>query len=97
MARFELSRLALTDLHAIADYTLERWGREQTLAYIEALQDRLTELAHQPLLGRRRDELAQDVLCFPFESHVVFYLGTDFGISVVRILHKRQDPSRHID
>ena len=97
MARFELSRLALTDLRAIADYTLERWGRDQTLVTIDALQGRLTELAHQPLLGRRRDELAQDLLSFPFESHVVFYIGTDFGISVVRILHKRQDPFRHID
>lgn len=97
MARFELSRLALTDLHAIADDTLERWGREQALTYFDALQGRLTELAHQPLLGRRRDELAQDILCFPFESHVVFSIGTDFGISVVRIVHKRQDPSRHVD
>ncbi len=97
MPRFELSRLALTDLHAIADYTIERWGSEQALITIDALEGRLSELAHQPLLGRRRDELAQDLSCFPFESHVVFYLGTDFGISVVRILHKRQDPSRHID
>ena len=97
MARFELSRLALADLHAIADYTLERWGREQALIYIDALEGRLTELAHQPLLGRRRDELAQNLLCFPFESHVVFYISRDFGIAVVRILHKRQDPSRHID
>lgn len=96
MARFELSQEALSDLHAIADYTLERWGREQIRAYIDALQGRLTELAHQPLLGRSRDELAQELLCFPFESHVVFYTRTDFGIVVVRILHKRQDPFRHI-
>lgn len=97
MARFALSQQALTDLHAIADYTLERWGRDQALVYIDALQGRLTELAHQPLLGRRRDELAQDLLCVPFESHVVFYKTTDFGIVVVRILHQRQDPYRHFD
>lgn len=97
MPRFELSQEALSDLTGIADFTLERWGKEQARAYIDALQGRLTELAHQPLLGRRRGELTPDLLCFPFESHVIFYLRTDFGIAVVRILHKRQDPFRHID
>lgn len=97
MPRFQLSREAQSDLAAIADYTLERWGKEQARTYIDALHGRLTELAHQPLLGRKRDEVAEGLLCFPFESHVVFYTLADFGIAVVRILHKRQDPFRHID
>ena len=97
MPRFHLSREALSDLNDIADYTLERWGKEQARVYIDALHGRLTELAHQPLLGRVRPELAEDLLCFPFESHVVFYTRTNFGIAVVRVLHKRQDPFRHID
>lgn len=97
MPRFQLSQAARSDLDAIADYTLERWGKEQARVYIDALHGRLTELAHQPLLGRKRDELAEDLLCFPFESHVVFYRCVDFGITIVRILHNRQDPFRHID
>lgn len=95
--RFELSRQAAADLDAIADYTVDRWGTDQAKVYLDALQARLTQLAYQPLLGRRRDELASGLLCFPFESHVVFYCATKFGIAVVRILHKRQDPLRHID
>jgi toxin ParE1/3/4 len=95
--RFELSRLAVADLDAIADYTVERWGKKQARVYIDALEARLTQLAHQPFIGRRREELASGLLCFPFESHVVFYNTTDFGIAVVRVLHKQQDPFRHID
>ena len=84
MTRFELSRLAVADLDAIADYTADRWANEQARVYLDALRARLTQLA-------------SGLLCFPFESHVVFYIVTDFGIAVVRVLHKRQDPFRHID
>ena len=33
---------------------------------------------------------------FPFESHVIFYVATDFGITVARVLHERQDAGRHV-
>lgn len=97
MARFELSQAAASDLAALAEYTIERWGNEQARHYIEALQARLTQLAHQPRLGRARDELAPRLLSVPFESHVIFSMETEFGIVVVRILHDRQDPFRHLD
>jgi len=97
LPRFGLSRLAVADLDAIADYTVDRWGKEQARVYIDALEARLKHLAHRPSIGRRRDELAPGLLCFPFESHVVYYSPTDFGIAVVRVLLNRQDPFRHID
>ena len=97
MPRFQLSRAAQSDLDAIADYTLQRWGKEQARTYIDALHGRLTELAHQTLPGRKRNEVAEGLLSFPFESHVIFYTLADFGVTVVRLLHKRQDPFRHID
>ncbi|MCB9947670.1 MAG: type II toxin-antitoxin system RelE/ParE family toxin [Rhodospirillaceae bacterium] len=96
MARFELAAEALADISTIADYTAAEWGAVQAQSYLDALEGRLTELAHRPLLGRRREELAAGLLCFPFESHVIFYACAGFGIVVVRILHKRQDPYRHL-
>jgi toxin ParE1/3/4 len=95
--RFALSRAALSDVEGIAEYTLRRWGKDRARSYVDALHGRLTELAHNPLLGRKRDELAPPLMSFPFESHVVFYMPTEFGIDVVRILHERQDPFRHFD
>lgn len=97
MARFDLAKTAESDIAAIADYTAGQWGNAQAVKYLEALEDRLTLLARRPLLGRGRDELADGLLCFPFASHVIFYTRTDFGILVVRVLHKRQDPQRHIE
>ena len=91
MTRFDLSREAAADLNGIVDFTVERWGKNQARAYVDALQARLTELAHHARLGRTRDELAEGLLSFPFESHVIFYQHAAFGIAVVRILYKRQD------
>ena len=96
MKRFELSKQAQSDLGDIADYTVAQWGLAQAKTYIDALEGRLIELAHRPKLGRRRGELAEGLLSLQFESHIIYYLATDFGMTVARILHKRQDPQRHL-
>jgi toxin ParE1/3/4 len=97
VGRFDLAQEAEADLVAIAEYTAARWGKTQAEKYVEALEQQLTVLARRPLLGRKREELAAGLLSFPFASHTVFYKRADFGILVVRILHQRQDPQRHID
>jgi len=97
VTRFELSREATNDLNGIVDDTVERWGKNQAHAYVDALQGRLTELAHQPRLGSQRNELAEGLLSFPFESHVIFYEHAEVGTTVVRILHKRQDALTHFE
>jgi toxin ParE1/3/4 len=90
LSRFDLSRAAQSDLNGIVTYSTERWGRAKAREYTDALRERLTALAQSPLVGRARDDLADGLLCFPFESHVIFYQRAAFGITVVRILHKRQ-------
>ena len=95
MARFDLADRAQSDLVGIAEHTVAHWGTAHAAKYLDALEARLRNLARRPLLGRQRDELAEGLLSFPFESHVIYYRRSDFGIVVVRILHKRQDPHRH--
>lgn len=96
MQSFELSQAARTDLDSIADFTAAQWGRQQARTYLQCLRERLAHLAQQPSIGRTRSDLAPDLLSFPCESHVIYYKVTKLGIVVVRILHARQDPIRHI-
>ena len=96
MARYDLTESARADLAAIADHTARQWGAAQTDAYLGALETRLDLLAAQPLLGHERPELAEGIRSFPVESHVVYYVRATVGIVVLRILHKRQDPHRHV-
>lgn len=38
MAKFRLSRLAEADLMDIGTYSLDKWGEDQTIRYIDALE-----------------------------------------------------------
>lgn len=96
MTRFVLSAAARRDLLAIADHGRQTWGNAQALAYAMALESRLVLLAARPAPGRQRPELPDFIRSFAAESHVIFYTGTDSGIFVVRVLHRRQDAGRHL-
>ena len=85
------------DLNEIADYTLERSGREQARSYVAALRADIAQLAHSarrfPIhaptdLGLRRMRTGH---------HFVYYLTGPEAVEVVRILHERRDPTRHLD
>ena len=96
MARFELTRAALADFEAVAEYTVKHWDQTQAATYVNGLEALLVELAQRPLSGRKREDLAPGLLSFPFESDVVYYSRAPFGITVIRILHYRQDAPRHL-
>jgi toxin ParE1/3/4 len=93
--RVEFSFEAERDLEGIDEYTAARWGEAQVRKYLDTLERRLGELASRPLMGRPRGDLAEGLRSSLFESHVIFYMPTDFGIFVVRVLHQRQDARRH--
>jgi plasmid stabilization system protein ParE len=38
MAKFRLSRLAEVDMMDIGTYSLDKWGEDQTIRYIDALK-----------------------------------------------------------
>ena len=95
MARFDLAEAAQSDLVGIAEYTDRQWGKAHAAKYLDALEARLKDLARRPSIGRQRDELVEGLRSFPFESHVIYYRRASFGIIILRILHKRQDPHRH--
>ena len=59
-----------------------------------AIEQKCSMISDHPHLGRPRDELAPGLRSFPAGSHVLFYLPTESGIELVRILHGAQDLGR---
>ena len=57
MDSFRLSRMAETDLLGIATYTLNTWGQDQTVSYIDGLEACCRQLANMPELGRACDQV----------------------------------------
>ena len=95
-AEYRLAPEAKRDLEAIWLYTLEEWGLEQANRYTDKLTDVFAQLVVGPQLGTACDHIRTGYRRRRVGRHVVYYRMTDYGIAVVRILHDRMLPTRHL-
>ena len=95
MGKFRFTRRAETDLLNIAEYTLRKWGRNQTTRYLNELEACCEALADNPGLGRYCEEIRPGLQRFEHGRHVVFYRKHLQGIFISRILHQQMLPERH--
>lgn len=94
-----LAAAALQDYDDILVYGLMTWGESRTQQYRAALDEALAELADFPEIGIRRDEQFPGHRSRLVERHVIYYRYSrdqDERIEVVRILHERANPTRHL-
>lgn len=87
---------AKADLKEIYQYGLRQWGQAQSDSYLENLKDHFWSLTEQPLMGVERPELLPGLRILPIESHALFYRVTTDTVEIIRVLHGRQDPQRHL-
>ena len=91
MPRYDFTRRALADLRDIVRYSRESWGRKQARLYREELELSIQKFALSPGLGRARADVAPSVRSFPIARHVAFYVKSEGGITVLRVLHPSMD------
>lgn len=91
-----IASAAKADLKEIYQYGLRHWGKTQSDSYLENIKEQLWTLAEQPLIGVDRSELLSGSRSLPIESHTLFYRVTPDTIEIIRVLHGRQDPQRHL-
>jgi toxin ParE1/3/4 len=96
VARFRLSRAARRDLIEIARYTLERWGDEQRVRYLTQLDARFRWIAQNPTCGLASDHIKPGYWRCAEGRHVIFYRLSAKGVDIIRILHDRMLPKRHL-
>jgi toxin ParE1/3/4 len=83
---------ARQDLVEIWLYIAEESGEPRADRYLRRLNDVVSYLAQQPLMGRKRPEILEEgIRSFPAESHVIFYIAFEDGIELVRVIHGSQD------
>ena len=95
-AEYRLAPEAKRDLEAIWLYTLEEWGLKQANRYTDELTDAFAQLAVSPQRGTACDHIRKGYSRSRVGRHVVYYRITDYGIAVIRILHDRMLPMRHL-
>lgn len=84
---------ARADLADIWDYIARDDPRRAT-AFLRELEGVFQTLADQPMLGRQRPELVEELRSFLVGRYVIYYLPWPDGIDVVRVLHAARDLTR---
>lgn len=96
MSTYRLSPAARRDLSDIWDFTQERWDVRQAETYVTEVRAAIERIAVDPERGRRCDDIRSGYRRYMIGSHLIFYVERDDGADVIRILHQRMDPSRHV-
>jgi toxin ParE1/3/4 len=85
---------ARIDYTEILLYTLRTRGDRQMNEYSDQLEQAFVTIGGNPSIGRRRDDLRPGLRSFPVGQHIVFYRVDGSDVTVVRILHAKQDVER---
>lgn len=87
---------AEADLFEIGVYTWTEWGEEQYGKYMELLRETCEDIIPRKHRLARSVPKRPGLMRWRCERHVIFFrkIGTSFEI--VRILHDRMLPSKHL-
>jgi len=93
---YELSEEADKDLEDIFDYTVEKFGLDQAIAYVCEFEVVFDNLSRNPKLGGERNEIRNELRSIVKESHLVFYSILKSKIRIIRVLHISRDVKKFI-
>ena len=96
MKRYKFTATAENDLVGIVDYSLEKWGAIKANHYVDGLESLTSNLANNPNVGLYQEDILADIMAFPYESHILYYVPDSQGITIIRVLHKRMNPHLHL-
>lgn len=96
MSRYRLTPAAQRDLSSIWDYTADRWDVRQAELYIDDIRAAVERIAEDPRRGRHCDDVRSGYRRYAVGSHLLFYITHPEGVDIIRILHQRMDPTRHL-
>ena len=91
MSKFFLTRRANIDLLEIEEYSLRKWGEEQTDIYMDDLYQKFAEIAKRPEVGRLRYDRSFPFYMAPAREHFVIYKPMDKEIIIATVLHGRRN------
>lgn len=96
----KISKPAELDLKNIAEYTLNQWGESQKKAYLDLFKQFYYRLIQNEgidvLLLKTREDIDAGLLSYHIKKHVVYLRLTEHEFLILRVLHSRMDPEKHL-
>ena len=90
------SPLAENDLLDIWQYSYSEWGEDKASEYLLQLDAGMQKLVSNPLLGKSREIIRPNYRSIQINHHVIYYKHYTEVIDVIRILHERMIPNKHL-
>jgi toxin ParE1/3/4 len=92
MDRVDKLPTARSDLIDIWQYIADD-SPEDADRFLDTLEEKMSLLGDNPEMGKRREELAEELRSFPVGNYIIYYRprGGKEGIVVVRVLNATQD------
>jgi toxin ParE1/3/4 len=91
--RLKLTPMAHQDLKDIGDYIAQD-NLNAALSFVHRLKERCLALAHNPGIGRKRDDISPSVRSAAEGNYLIVYRQVTNNIEVLRIIHGMRDISR---
>ncbi len=91
-----IAPVAKNDLSDLYRYGLRQWGQAQSEKNLSTIKQQFWLLTQQPYMGCERPELLSGLRALTIQSHTLFYRVTATRVEIIRVLHGRQDPQRHL-
>ena len=95
MKKILLTPAAQKDLDEIWDYSEQRWGTYKAREYVELLQKALIDIGCGVRIVRPA-HIRAEYFKYEVGSHMIFMQISDHAVNVIRVLHSRMDPERHM-
>ncbi|MGO1591508.1 MAG: type II toxin-antitoxin system RelE/ParE family toxin [Ancrocorticia sp.] len=96
MSAYRLTPAAQHDLSSIWDFTKDHWSERQAETYVNEIRNAIERIAVDPSRGPACDEIRTGYRRYAIGSHLLFFVETNEGVDIIRILHQRMDSTRHI-
>ena len=95
MAEYQLSLPAEKDFKDIYKYTLKTWGETQADKYMSEMASAFRRLLLPPR-GKMHGKLRNGLRSKRQGKHVIYFLESGDEAIILRILHEKMDPIRHL-
>lgn len=94
--RLKLGRRAENDLADIRDYSVEQFGVERTIAYLDGIEAAFRLILAYPEIGSVHLKLAPPMRSYAVQRHRIFYSVEADVVLVQRVLHSAMDVGRWV-
>ena len=88
--------LAETDLISIWEYSYKNWGEDKAVEYLLQLETGMQEIISNPNIGQSREYIRKGYRSIQIAHHVIYYRVDTKTIDIIRVLHERMLPSKHL-